>query len=121
MPLVGTVPVKINSRFAVTLTDFNYDYDRPTQIKAGAAGNIDTATGISQGSGSFKMAIRQDTGLEFSLATLAAEFSINFPLGPNRFALLGCVASKEALSVQQQQGNTEFTINFTFRERKQVR
>lgn len=122
MALVGTVPVKVNGRHAVTLTDFSYDLDRPVTVKSGAFGPIDTAIGSGTGgSFSFKLAIRQENGVEFTIDTLFSEFSIDFPLGPNRYKLLGCNTSKEALSVQQAQGNADFSINGSFRVRKLAR
>lgn len=122
MPLVGTVRVKINNRPAVTVMAFSYDITRPTQVKSGGYGPIGTATGIATGTGSFRLAPRMENGLEFDIEELGREFSMTFDLGVmNRYALLGCVADRRSLSVDQGAGNTEVSVNFTFREEKQVR
>lgn len=119
MPLVGTVPIRWDNRPAITVTDFNYDFDAPTQVKAGGYGPIDTAQGVGTGTFSFKMAVRQETGPELPLESLIGQdHVINLPLGPKRYALTGVRVSKHALSVAQQQGNTDISINGSFREFK---
>lgn len=122
MPLVGTVPLRFFNRAAVTCTDFSYDFDIPTQNKAGGYGQIGTSQGVGSGTFSFKIVPRQENGLEFPIETLTnGEMPINFPIGTMRFALLGAVVSKHALSVQQAAGNTEFSVNGVFREFRRTR
>ena len=123
MALVGTISLRINNRPAVTVTDFNYDHDTPTQNHAGGYGPIDTAQGVGTGTFSFKARARQETGLEFNpLTDLAgSENVIVFPVGSMRFALLGAAVNKHSMSVQQQQGNTEFSVSGTYRQFKQTR
>src|SRR5579863_1244577 len=69
MEIVGPVPIKINGRYAITVTNFNVKKSQNTKQHAGAFGVF----GISQGaailvSGSFKVSIPK-TGFEFQLAT----------------------------------------------------
>jgi hypothetical protein len=122
MALVGAVPLRVNNRPAVSVTDFNVDFDRPGQIKVGGYGTIGTATGGAvTGTGSFKMAPRQENGLEFPLAELLQPFTLNFPLGTQRFAILGCTLTRGSVSVAQKEGNTDAPIQFIFEEIKQTR
>ena len=120
MALVGTVAVRFNNRAAVTVTEFSETLDRPGQIKAGGYGVIDASQGVETGSGSFKIAPRQENGMEFPLDTLRAIFSMNYPLGTQRFALLNCQMTQVAMSNQQQQGNTEVSVNFIYQSKKQT-
>ncbi len=121
MALVGTVAARINNRPAVTVTDFNDSLDRPGQIKAGGYGVIGTSEGVETGSGSFKMAVRQENGMEFPIDELRRPFTMNFPLGTQRFALLGCKYTRLDTSVQQKEGNTEVSISFIYEQKKQTR
>lgn len=121
MPLVGTVPIRISSRPAVTVTDFSYDWSGSNNVRVGGYGPFGTSKSPRKGTGSFKMVPRQETGVEFNLDAFLYEFNISFPMGLNRYSLIGCEADKESLSVQQENGNTEYTISFTFTQRKQTR
>lgn len=122
MALVGSVPVKINNRNGVSITDFNVDFDRPGQVKVGGFGVIGSSEGGAvTGTGSFKMAPRQENGLEFPLAELLLPFSMNFPLGTQRFAILGCKLTRGSISVAQKEGNTDAPIQFLFESIKQTR
>lgn len=120
MALVGTVPVRFNNRAAITITEFNITLDRPGQIKAGGYGVIDSSEGVETGSGSFKLAPRQETGLEFPIDVLRLPFTMNFPLGTQRFAVLGCKMTQMALTNQQKEGNTEWAVTFIFASLKQT-
>jgi len=120
MALVGSVPVRINNRPATTVTDFEINFDRPGQVKVGGFGVIGSSEGPAiTGSGNFKMAPRQENGLEFPLAELLKPFVINFPLGPQRFAALGCKLVNGKIAVQQKEGNTDVPIQFIFEDFKQ--
>jgi len=121
MPLVGTVPVRISNRPAVTVTDMSYDFAGTNNVRLGGYGPIGTSKSGRKGTGSFKMVPRQETGPEFDLALFFEEFTVAFPVGTKRYQLLGCESDKESLSVQQEAGNTEFTISFTFTLRKQTK
>lgn len=122
MPLVGSVPLRVNNRPAVTVTDFNIDADRPGQIKVGGYGVIGSSEGPAiTGTGSFKLAPKLENGLEFPLGELLKPFTLNFPLGPNRFAVLGCKLTKLSVAVAQQAGNTDVPVQFIFEDFKQTK
>lgn len=120
MALVGTVAVRLNNRPAVTITEFNETVDRPGQIKAGGYGVIDASQGVETGSGSFKLAPRQENGLEFPIDVLRQIFSMNYPLGNQRFVLLGCQMTQMTLTNQQKEGNTEYAVSFIYQQKKQT-
>jgi len=121
MALVGAVPLRINNRPAITVTDFNYDFAGTNNVRLGGYGAIGTQKSGRKGSGSFKMIPRQETGPEFDLAVFFVEFVVAFPIGTKRYQLLGCEADKESLSIQQESGATEYNISFTFTDRKQTK
>lgn len=121
MALVGTVAVRFNGRPAVTITGFEYGADRPATVAAGGYGIIGTGTGVEKGSGSFKIRPRQETGIEFPLDTLRAPFSMAFPLGIHRFALLRCTMTSLRGTNEQESGNNEVAIQFVYEELKQVK
>lgn len=120
MSLVGTVPVRFNNRAAVTITEFDDGVDRPGHVEAGGYGVIGTATGVETGSGSFKIAPRQENGLEFPIDILRKQFAMNYPLGTHRFSLLKCTMTSMRHSTQQKEGNTTWTVQFIYEELKQT-
>ena len=121
MGLVGSVPARINNRPAVTVTDFSESLDRPGQVKSGGYGPIDTSEGVETGSGSFKLAARQENGYEFPLDELRKPFTVNYPVGPMRFALLGCKYTRFDVTVQQGTGNFEANVSFIYTQKKQTK
>lgn len=123
MDVVGPVPVKINGRFAITVTDFSARAATPTKVHAGAFGNF----GISQGSirnltGSFKVSIPK-AGFEFDFA---AEFGgdggrIVAEIAPGAFKGYRFVKiSEEDLQVMQSEGSTSWTVNWTAQDDRNV-
>jgi hypothetical protein len=112
--IVGPVPVKVNGKFAITVTNFNRKKSQNTKQHAGAFGVF----GISQGaailvSGSFKISIPK-TGFEFKFAdefagdggTIVAE------IPGSRLGYSGVKINEDDLSVDQAQGLTEMTLNW---------
>jgi hypothetical protein len=114
MEITGPVPIKVNGRYAITVTNFSVKKAQNTKQHAGAFGVF----GISQGaavlvSGSFKVSIPK-TGFEFQFAT---EFSgdggtIVAEIPGNRLGYNGVKINEDDLSVDQAQGLTEKTINW---------
>jgi hypothetical protein len=114
MEIVGPVPLKVNGKYAITVTNFNRKRAQNSKQHAGAFGVF----GISQSaavlvSGSFKVSIPK-TGFEFQFAnefagdggTLVAEIP-GSPLGYS-----GVKINEDDLSVDQAQGLTEMTLNW---------
>jgi hypothetical protein len=112
--IVGPVPIKVNGKFAITVTNFSRKKSQNTKQHAGAFGVF----GISQGaavlvSGSFKVSIPK-TGFEFKFAdefagdggTIVAE------IPGNRLGYSGVKINEDDLSVDQAQGLTEVTVNW---------
>lgn len=122
MALVGSVPLKINNRNAVTVTDFNVNFTRPGQVKVGGFGAFGSSEGGAvTGTGSFKQGPRMEGGMEFPLAELLRPFTLNFPLGTQRFAILGCKLTEGSIAVAQKEGNTDVPITFLFEDIKQTK
>lgn len=117
MALVGTVPVRFNNRAAVTITSFSESLDRPGQVKSGGYGPIDSSQGIETGTGSFKVAIRQETGPEFDIDVLRLPFTMSYPLGPRRYSILGCKYTKIDMTNEQATGNTEWSVSFLYTQK----
>lgn len=110
LALTGVVPVEINHAFAITLTSFNVNVERPTTKKFGAFGVIGKAKGIRNVTGSFKLAV-PTAGLEFDIDGLE-HFSLTYTLGANKYVITGCDITGKNLSVEQQNGATELSCNF---------
>jgi hypothetical protein len=121
MALVGTVAIRINNRPAVTATDFSESLDRPGQVKAGGYGPIGTSEGVETGSGSFKFRPRTENGMEFPIDELRRPFTVNYPLGTQRFALLNCKYTRLDVNVQQQTGDVEVSVAYVYEQKKQTR
>lgn len=122
MSLTGPIPVRVNGRPAISITDFDIGVDRPGQVVAGGYGVIGTSQGVETGSGSFKIRPRQESGLEFPIDVLRAPFSMAFPLGlAQRYGVLSCSMTSMRLSNQQQGGNNEWTVSFNFEQLAQTK
>lgn len=114
MDITGPVPIRINGKFSITVTNFSSKASQNTKQHAGAFGVFGTSQGARLISGSFKVSIPK-TGLEFS-------FRKEFPsVGggaitvetPNRTGYTAVKISEDDLSVDQAQGLTEKTINWS--------
>lgn len=120
MEIVGPVSIKINGRFAITVTNFSRDVSTPTKIHKGAFGPFGTSEGISDVTGSFKVSIPK-TGMEFNFskefagegATLVAQGLASL----FKESYTKVKVNKDSLSVDQGAGNTEITIGWTAQER----
>jgi hypothetical protein len=114
MEVVGSVPIKVNGKYSVTVTSFSRKKSQNTKQHAGAFGVF----GISQGaavlvSGSFKVSIPK-TGFEFKWAD---EFAgdggtIVADIPGSRLGYNGVKINEDDLSVDQAQGLTEVTLNW---------
>ena len=123
MEIVGPVAIKINGRFAITVTNFSRDVSTPTKVHKGAFGPFGNSEGISDVTGSFKVSIPK-TGLEFKFskefagegATLVAQgLASLFKEGYTKVKV-----NKDSLSVDQAAGNTEVSIGWTAQERVEL-
>jgi hypothetical protein len=113
MEVVGPVPIKINGRYAITVTNFSTKKSRNTKQHAGAFGVFGISQGAELVSGSFKVSIPK-TGLEFQFAT---EFAgdggtIVAEIPGGRLGYNAVKINEDDLSVDQAQGVTEKTINW---------
>lgn len=114
MDITGAVPVRVNGKYSITITNFSRDKSTPTKVHRGAFGNFGTSQAPGADiTGSFKVSVPK-TGFEFNWAQ---EFggtggSIVLDL-PTKIGLTSVKLSKDSLAVDQAQGNTEQTINFT--------
>ncbi len=120
MAVVGAITVRFNGRPAVTVTDFDDGVDRPAQVKAGGYGVIGTSTGVETGQGTFTMAPRQENGIEFPIDVLRQPFTMNYPMGTQRFALIGCTMTSMKRSTKQKEGDTSFVVSFVYEALKQT-
>jgi hypothetical protein len=112
--ITGAVPIRINGKYAITVTNFQRDKNTGTKVHTGAFGNFGTSQAPEgQISGSFKVSIPK-TGFEFIWAnefggsggSIVAEF-------PNKLGFTSVKLSGDSLTVDQAQGNTEQTIRWT--------
>lgn len=118
--VVGPVSVKINGRFAITVTNFSRDVSIPTKVHKGAFGPFGNSQGIADVTGSFKVSIPK-TGLEFKFSKelggdggsiVATGLQSVFKEGYTKVLL-----NKDSLSADEAAGNTEVTIGWTAQER----
>jgi hypothetical protein len=114
MELVGPVPIKVNGRYAITVTNFNVKKSQATKTHSGAFGVF----GVSQSaavmiSGSFKVSVPK-SGFEFNFASEFAGDggSIVVQLPGDRLGYSGVKINEDDLSIDQVQGVTDRTLNF---------
>lgn len=113
--IAGAVPIRINSKYAITVTNFQRDKNTNTKVHRGAFGNFGTSQAPGDDiSGSFKVSIPK-AGFEFVWAdefggagggNIVAEF-------PNQLGFTAVKLSGDSLNVDQAMGNTEQTIKWT--------
>lgn len=119
LDLVGQVPAEIDHSIAVTMTNLRVNKSTPTRVKKGALGPIGTAQGIPDITATCQLAVPK-TGLEINLEALGIKvggFTLTYTAGINRWALLGCVVSGDAISVDNGAGEVEVSFDITATER----
>lgn len=117
MNITGPVDIQINSRYSITATQFSKKAAQATKQHVGSFGVFGTSQ--SAGvliSGSFKVSIPEQ-GLEFDFA---AEFGgnggnikVSNKTGGYRRAFTFVKLAENDLNVDETQGNTDVTINWT--------
>jgi hypothetical protein len=117
MNITGPVDVKINGRYAITVTGFNKKKSQATKQHVGSFGVFGTSQSAGKMvSGSFKVSI-PEAGLEF-------DFDKEFGGAGGRIecankskrwkrAFTAVKLAEDDLAVDEVQGNTEVTINWT--------
>jgi hypothetical protein len=115
MDIQGSVPARVNSKYAITITNFQRDINTPTKVHRGAFGNFGTSQAPEGDiTGSFKVSVPKD-GFEFSWrrefgkkggGRLVLEL-------PTNLAYTGVKLSGDSLTIDQAAGNTEQTIKWT--------
>lgn len=116
MDLVGAVPIKVNGRYAITVTEFSAKKATPTKTHAGAFGNFGQSQGaLKDITGSFKVQIPK-TGFEFNWELefgQAGGGRIVAEVAPGAFKGYREVRiSEESLAVLQGEGNTSATVTW---------
>ena len=121
--IVGPVGIKINGRYAITVTNFSRDVSTPTKVHKGAFGPFGSSEGIPDVTGSFKVSIPK-TGLEFKFsrefAGDGATIVANGLQSVFKEAYVKVKVNKDSLTADEAAGNTEVTIGWTAQERVEM-
>lgn len=117
MNITGPVNVKINGRYAITVTQFSKRTTVATKQHVGAFGVFGTSQSAGKMiSGSFKLSI-PETGLEFDLATefggQGGGIQCENKTGTWRRGFTSVKLAEDSVNVDETQGNTEVTVNWT--------
>lgn len=115
--ITGPVKVQINGRYAITVTSFQKKKSIATKQHVGAFGVFGTSQSAGQLiSGSFKVSI-PETGLEFKFADefggAGGNIKCENMTGSWRLGFTAVKLSEDDVSVDETQGNTDVTINWT--------
>lgn len=115
--ITGPVDVKVNGRYAITVTNFQKKKSIATKQHVGSFGVFGTSQSAGKMvSGSFKVSI-PERGLEFDFEREfggeGGNITCSNKSGSWRRAFTAVKLSEDDVSVDQTQGNTEITINWT--------
>jgi hypothetical protein len=108
----------VNGKFAITVTNFSTKASQNTKQHAGAFGVFGTSQGAYLPSGSFKVSIPK-TGFEFVWANefpAAGGGRLTLDIPGARTDYTRVKISEKDLSIDQAQGLTEQTVNWTAEE-----
>jgi hypothetical protein len=120
MDITGPVDVQINSRYAITVTNFSKKKAIATKQHVGSFGVFGTSQSAGKMiSGSFKVSI-PETGLEFDFdkefGGLGGTIKCANKSKTWRRAFTFVKLAEDDVAVDQTQGSTEITINWTAQE-----
>lgn len=115
--ITGPVDVQINSKYAITVTNFQKKKSIATKQHVGSFGVFGTSQSAGKMiSGSFKVSIPED-GLEFDFDKEFGGYGGNIKCANKsktwKRAFTAVKLAEDDVSVDQVAGNTEITINWT--------
>lgn len=111
---VGVVPVEIDHKYVITISQFSVRVTQPQVVKKGAIGVLGKAQGVPDVSGSFRLEIPKD-GYEVDVVALFQKpggVTLSYTLGRKKWAILGVNASEKAVGSGEGDGNTSANFNY---------